>query len=81
VLRERERRPFESINDLAHRVTELHKDELVTLADIGALNSLGGSSYSRDEERRRQSQELSFHRRDDRPWPPIAQELASDGWT
>jgi len=33
--------PFESISDLARRVPELRKNELVTLADIGALNSLG----------------------------------------
>jgi error-prone DNA polymerase len=41
VVRERERAPFASIADLAQRVPELRKNELVTLADIGALNSLG----------------------------------------
>ncbi|HWR37638.1 MAG TPA: error-prone DNA polymerase [Clostridia bacterium] len=41
LLRERARRPFESIADLARRVPELRKNELVALADIGALNSLG----------------------------------------
>ncbi|HEU5403275.1 MAG TPA: OB-fold nucleic acid binding domain-containing protein, partial [Terriglobales bacterium] len=33
--------PFGSIADLAQRVPELRKNELVTLADIGALNCLG----------------------------------------
>jgi error-prone DNA polymerase len=41
LVRERERAPFTSIADLAQRVPELRKNELVTLADIGALNSLG----------------------------------------
>jgi len=33
--------PFLSIRDLVHRVLELRKDELNTLAEIGALNSVG----------------------------------------
>ncbi len=33
-------RPFSSIDDLARRVPELRKDELRTLAEIGALNGL-----------------------------------------
>ena len=41
ILRERPLRPFESIADLAHRVPELRRNELVLLASIGALNSLG----------------------------------------
>ncbi|HYA24019.1 MAG TPA: OB-fold nucleic acid binding domain-containing protein, partial [Terriglobales bacterium] len=32
--------PFTSIRDLVHRVPELRKDELNTLAEIGALNSV-----------------------------------------
>jgi error-prone DNA polymerase len=35
-------RPFSSIDDLALRVPELRKDEINRLAEIGALNSLGG---------------------------------------
>jgi len=35
-------RPFSSIDDLALRVPELRKDELNRLAEIGALNSIGG---------------------------------------
>jgi len=40
-LRERQRAPFTSIHDLTHRVPELRKDELTTLAEIGALNEIG----------------------------------------
>jgi error-prone DNA polymerase len=42
ILRVRSQRPFESIADLAHRVPELRRNELVLLASIGALNSIGG---------------------------------------
>ena len=35
--------PFTSIRDLVHRAPELRKDELNTLAEIGALNSIGNS--------------------------------------
>ncbi len=38
---ERERRPFASIDDLARRVPELRKNELVALAQVGALNFVG----------------------------------------
>jgi len=41
ILRERAHRPFDSIADLAHRVPELRRNELVLLASIGALNSIG----------------------------------------
>jgi error-prone DNA polymerase len=37
---ERMRTPFASIHDLTRRVPELRKDELTTLAEIGALNSV-----------------------------------------
>ncbi len=40
LVRERDRAPFTSINDLARRVPELRKDELTTLAEIGALNKI-----------------------------------------
>jgi error-prone DNA polymerase len=43
LVRERSMRPFTSIHDLACRVPELRKDELTTLAEIGALNSIGNS--------------------------------------
>jgi error-prone DNA polymerase len=40
LVRERNRAPFSSVHDLIHRVPELRKDELNTLAEIGALNSI-----------------------------------------
>src|SRR5580692_3326513 len=39
--------PFVSIRDLVHRVPQLRKDELNTLAEIGALNSVGNSNSRR----------------------------------
>jgi error-prone DNA polymerase len=41
LVRERKLAPFTSIQDLARRVPELRKDELNTLAEIGALNGVG----------------------------------------
>jgi error-prone DNA polymerase len=41
IVYARNQRPFESIADLAHRVPELRRNELVLLASIGALNSIG----------------------------------------
>jgi error-prone DNA polymerase len=41
IARERKRACFASIHDLVRRVPELRKDELNTLAEIGALNSIG----------------------------------------
>ena len=41
IARERKRVPFDSIHGLVRRVPELRKDELNTLAEIGALNSVG----------------------------------------
>jgi len=43
LLRERMLAPFASIHDLTRRVPELRKDEITTLAEIGALNSIGNS--------------------------------------
>jgi error-prone DNA polymerase len=43
LVRERKRAPFTSIHDLTRRVPELRKDELTTLAEIGALNAIGNS--------------------------------------
>lgn len=40
LVRQRNIAPFSSISDLIHRVPELRKDELNTLAEIGALNSI-----------------------------------------
>ena len=41
LLLERIRAPFTSVHDLTRRVPELRKDELTTLAEIGALNKIG----------------------------------------
>ena len=41
IVRARNQRPFDSIADLAHRVPELCRNDLVLLASIGALNSIG----------------------------------------
>ena len=64
LLRERAMTPFESIHDLTRRVPELRKDELTTLAEIGALNAIGNSrenDFSRDSQLRTRN---SLHRRD-----------------
>ena len=63
LLLERMRAPFASIHDLTRRVPELRKDELTTLAEVGALNSIGSevSSHSKPETR---NSKLSLHRRD-----------------
>jgi len=46
---ERLRTPFTSIHDLTRRVPELRKDELTTLAEIGALNPVGNSPRKHDK--------------------------------
>jgi error-prone DNA polymerase len=43
LVRARARSLFTSIHDLTRRVPELRKDELTTLAEIGALNAIGNS--------------------------------------
>jgi len=43
LVRQRNLAAFISIRDLVHRVPELRKDELNTLAEIGALNEIGNS--------------------------------------
>jgi error-prone DNA polymerase len=46
LVRQRNLVPFHSIRELVHRVPELRKDELNTLAEIGALNSIKASHGS-----------------------------------
>jgi error-prone DNA polymerase len=41
LLEERAKRPFKSIDDLRQRVPELSKEDLTSLADLGALNEIG----------------------------------------
>ena len=43
LVRERSLASFTSIHDLARRVPELRKDELTTLAEIGALNAVSST--------------------------------------
>jgi error-prone DNA polymerase len=45
LVHERSCAPFTSIQDLTRRVPELRKDELTTLAEIGALNAIASSEY------------------------------------
>jgi error-prone DNA polymerase len=45
LVRERALAPFTSIHDLTRRVPELRKDELTTLAEIGALNAVASTGY------------------------------------
>jgi error-prone DNA polymerase len=59
IASERERVLFTSIHDLVRRVPELRKDELNTLAEIGALNSISTTRNLKPETRN-----SLFHRRD-----------------
>jgi error-prone DNA polymerase len=45
LVRQRMLAPFTSIHDLTRRVPELRKDELTTLAEIGALNAVASTEY------------------------------------
>jgi error-prone DNA polymerase len=45
LLRERARALFTSIQDLTRRVPDLRKDELTTLAEIGALNAVSNFEF------------------------------------
>ena len=53
LVQERLRAPFTSIHDLTWRVPELRKDEVATLAGIGALNFIGLQIDSRSGLNRR----------------------------
>ena len=73
LIRERTRTPFTSIHDLTRRVPELRKDELSTLAEIGALNAISKALVIPTPERTRGAEESrysaaavrnSIHRRD-----------------
>jgi len=60
LVRERSLAPFASVQDLARRVPELRKDELTTLAEIGALNAVASSQLPVASENRTSK----IHRRD-----------------
>jgi error-prone DNA polymerase len=57
LLGERTIAPFTSIHDLTRRVPELRKDELTTLAEIGALNAISKSLVIPTPERTRGAEE------------------------
>ncbi len=58
LVRERDRGPFDSIDNLARRVLEMRKNELTTLAEIGAQNSIP------DADQKLLPKKSKFHRRD-----------------
>jgi error-prone DNA polymerase len=60
LVRERSLAAFTSIHDLARRVPELRKDELTTLAEIGALNAVASEQASAIGEYKN----IKLHRRD-----------------
>ena len=60
LVRERSLSPFASVQNLARRVPELRKDELTTLAEIGALNAVASGPWAVNSETRN----LKLHRRD-----------------
>ncbi len=75
LVLERTVAPFTSIHDLTRRVPELRKDELTTLAEIGALNAISKTLVIPTPERTRGAEESligsvlanrnsRFHRRD-----------------
>ena len=68
LLRERAMTPFQSIHDLTRRVPELRKDELTTLAEIGALNAVSsfGFQVSRNSTAplKPETRNSKLHRRD-----------------
>ena len=70
LIHQRDRAPFASIHDLIHRVPELRKDELNTLAEIGALNSVSSSEFpvsgtsKQPGHLKPETGDLKLHRRD-----------------
>jgi len=70
LLREREKSSFQSIHDLTRRVPELRKDELTTLAEIGALNAVSSFKFQASKastpplKPETRNPKLSLHRRD-----------------
>jgi error-prone DNA polymerase len=66
LLLERIRAPFTSIHDLTRRVPELRRDELITLAEIGALNSINNqkSTINNSRDSGLETRGSKLHRRD-----------------
>ena len=61
LVRERERAPFSSIEELAHRVPELRKNELESLGAIGGLSRRSRRQEAGD---RKSTTQLATHRRE-----------------
>src|SRR5439155_15228261 len=72
IVEERTHTPFTSIDDLGRRVRELQKRELILLAEVGALNTVGALREAQARQRAASRNErpgghippLQFHRRD-----------------
>jgi error-prone DNA polymerase len=64
LIRQRDIASFTSIHDLIHRVPELRKDELNTLAEIGALNSVSSFEFPVHSSRYPETGNQKLHRRD-----------------
>jgi error-prone DNA polymerase len=65
LVEARRARMFGSVDELARRVLELRKNEMVTLAEIGALNTIGdGNELFTAQEPRANQRTLRPHRRD-----------------
>ena len=68
LVRQRSMAAFVSIRDLIHRVPELRKDELNTLAEIGALNSISSFEFPCQSDStghsKPETRNLKLHRRD-----------------
>jgi error-prone DNA polymerase len=63
LVRARDLTPFESVHDLVRRVPELRKEELNTLAEVGALNSVSSFQFSVPRSQP-ETRNLKLHRRD-----------------
>ena len=68
LLRARAMTPLQSIHDLTRRVPELRKDELTTLAEIGALNAVSSFEFQvpkkSDASSKPETRNSKLHRRD-----------------
>jgi error-prone DNA polymerase len=75
IVRERKQRPFTSVDDLARRVPELQKKDLVMLAQIGALNSISGGQPELNRKKPHRRDALWDVERVAQPEGPLLSEL------
>ena len=71
LVRERTCAPFTSIHDLTRRVPELRKDELTTLAEIGALNAVGNPPRRHPSTALRAGSDTEIHKISSHGFPRI----------